>query len=1169
MSYRSMPKTVQSLRERMEKMLARGREGLGEETAKEMREHLRELQLHLARIEMENEELRRARLEAEKSRDRYSELYDQAPVGYLVLDEQGVVLDLNSTASNLLGLETTDLPGQPLFPLLHPNFHDAFTLHLTGVLRSSKKQTCEVMVKRRNGDLVHFRVESIAAGTGDRPVIRSVLIDITDLRQSEHELREGAELLRAVIEGTSDAVYVKNARGRYIFLNAEAARAAGRDAAEAIGKDDSFLLPPERAKYARETDRSVMATRKVTTYEETVSTEEGRKKTYLTTKGPLFDSSREVAGVFGISRDITNLKRTQKALVDSEARLRNSLSNTEKLNRDLRQKVEELDTIFNTAPVGIAVSYDPQCLHIKGNETYAAMLGLTPEDNLSKTAPAGQRPHHFKEMQAGRQLMPRELPMQVAASRGLVIRNAEMDLVHDDGRVVRILGNATPLMNEHGRPRGAVGVFLDISELKKTQEDLSKAHKKITKILESITDAFVSFDRCWRYTYVNDTACRLLCRSREELIGQRVLATFPEAVRPRFHTEFIRAMTENAPVHFEEFFSPPDAWYECRCYPSSEGLSVYFQDITDRKKAEEARRRHVIKLDTLLDVSRDVLAASSSEDMLNRVAGAAKVLTGARFAVSAGGDNEGCFRAGVMPQHIEPRFPSQGRLFTLEPEETEDLPTTGERSPGHAGSRLPDRPAWRGVRGGRPQKTLLSAEVHRPGLPDELIMVTGKIEGEFTPEDETILSQLATVASLGLRHIEAKNEVELLVEERTKELRKAYESLRMEMLDRKKAEQQLRRAQKMDALGTMAEGIGHDFNNILAAIIGFTELVYDRLPDESRERRRLQRVLEAGLRGRELVDQMLTFARLGEQEKRALQADGIIRETLKLLRPSIPRTIDIEVSLRNGPGFVLGNPQQLEQVIVNLCNNAAYAMREKGGTLSLELSDFVVEETGDGSEGMRPGTYLRLTVRDTGTGIPAEDMDRIFDPFFTTKDEKGAGLGLSVVHGIVGQTGGHITVESEPGKGSAFNVYLPKLSAKRRGAMGGAQTAPTGRERILFVDDEELLVESGKGLLEGLGYTVTATTSSLDALRTFSSDPHSFDLVITDQTMPDMTGVELAKELTDVRPGIPVILVTGFSYVIDSEAAEKAGINAFAMKPLTKGEIADIIRKTLDAKQEL
>jgi PAS domain S-box-containing protein len=382
--------------------------------------------------------------------------------------------------------------------------------------------------------------------------------------------------------------------------------------------------------------------------------------------------------------------------------------------------------------------------------------------------------------------------------------------------------------------------------------------------------------------------------------------------------------------------------------------------------------------------------------------------------------------------------------------------------------------------------------------------------------------------------------------------------------EQQKLEVQLRQAQKMEALGTMSGGIAHDFNNILAAIIGFAELLEGHIAKESRDAHHLGRIVEAGIRGRELVRQMLAFSRKAEQEKKPLAMNSIVKESVKLLRATTPTTISIRVNALS-EALILADPTQMQQVLMNLCTNAAYAMREKGGSLQIELSDYTVSASNGDPHGIDPGQYVRLSVRDTGTGIPADIMDKIFDPFFTTKKlGEGTGLGLSVVHGIVKQHDGYITVESEPGKGSTFTVYFPQI-------MGGAEAdgvhddeIPTGSERILFVDDEEALVEMGEDILAELGYEVTSRMNGREALKLLRLDPSRFDLVITDQTMPEMTGVELAKEVLALRPGMPIIMCTGFSYVVNEDKAKAAGIKAFAMKPLTKREIARTIRRVLD-----
>ncbi len=412
----------------------------------------------------------------------------------------------------------------------------------------------------------------------------------------------------------------------------------------------------------------------------------------------------------------------------------------------------------------------------------------------------------------------------------------------------------------------------------------------------------------------------------------------------------------------------------------------------------------------------------------------------------------------------------------------------------------------------------------------------------------------------------AHDELELRVEARTEELREAYEKLKEETTERERAESRLRQAQKMEALGTLTGGIAHDFNNILAAMIGFTELIKDDLPPGNPHERFINRVLQAGLRGRDLIKQMLTFSRRSEQEKKPFMLSSITNETVKLLRASTPSTISIKLSIESESGLILGDPVQIQQVIMNLCTNAAYAMQEKGGDLEITLRDFSVSASGVNHQGIKPGLYMQLVVRDTGVGISRDVVDRIFDPFFTTKRMgEGTGLGLSMVMGIVKQSNGYITVESEPGKGSAFTVSFPKVTEKLMvDAAAEDEQVPTGSEHILFVDDELPLVEMGEELLAGLGYQVTCRTSSREALALVKEDPSRFNLVITDQTMPDISGLELAREILSVRPDMPVILCTGFSHLANAESAKTAGIKGFLMKPLTKSEISKVIRKTLD-----
>ena len=392
-----------------------------------------------------------------------------------------------------------------------------------------------------------------------------------------------------------------------------------------------------------------------------------------------------------------------------------------------------------------------------------------------------------------------------------------------------------------------------------------------------------------------------------------------------------------------------------------------------------------------------------------------------------------------------------------------------------------------------------------------------------------------------------------------------YDGIIEDITGKKELEMQLHQAQKMEAIGTLAGGIAHDFNNILSAIIGYTELSLIDVDKESALHDYLQEVFRASERARDLVKQILTFSRQGEHELKPIQVKLIAKETIKFLRASLPTTIEIRQNIQSD-SLVMADPTQIHQLLMNLCTNAGHAMREKGGVLEVQLMDVDLEKgiTAEHPE-LNPGPHLELSISDTGHGIPAHILGRIFDPFFTTKQKsEGTGMGLSVVHGIVGSYGGKIIVSSDPGQGSTFKVYVPTVERDHAPLPIAGGSIATGTERILYVDDEMALVNIGKQMLESLGYSVTGRTSSIEAMELFKAKPDQFDLVITDMTMPNMTGDELAKELIRIKREIPIILCTGYSNRINQQQAAAMGIRAFVSKPVLKKDIAKTIRNVLD-----
>jgi len=383
-------------------------------------------------------------------------------------------------------------------------------------------------------------------------------------------------------------------------------------------------------------------------------------------------------------------------------------------------------------------------------------------------------------------------------------------------------------------------------------------------------------------------------------------------------------------------------------------------------------------------------------------------------------------------------------------------------------------------------------------------------------------------------------------------------------LEKAKLESQLRQSQKMEAIGTLAGGIAHDFNNILFAMLGYAELAEIKASQGLPVQKQLGEVKQAGVRARELVRQILAFSRRSGDEKLSMDMLPVINEAAKLIRSTLPSTIEIRFDLALREAVVKANPINIHQVIVNLCTNAAHAMA-KGGLMTIQLHEVELScQDAVLYPGLCQGKYAQLVVEDTGHGMPPEVLERIFDPFYTTKGPgQGTGMGLSVVHGIVKESGGNISVYSEPGKGTIFKVLIPLLSEKPQTEIFGQEELLRGHGSILLVDDEKQVAESGRDMLAVLGFQVQAFTNSTEAWADFSRDPSRYDLLITDLTMPQMTGLELAGRVRSLRPELPIILWTGLDTALDRAALDKLGVTELLQKPPLIRELSKTVRKAL------
>ncbi len=387
-----------------------------------------------------------------------------------------------------------------------------------------------------------------------------------------------------------------------------------------------------------------------------------------------------------------------------------------------------------------------------------------------------------------------------------------------------------------------------------------------------------------------------------------------------------------------------------------------------------------------------------------------------------------------------------------------------------------------------------------------------------------------------------------------------------DITEKKKIDEMLHQAQKMESIGSLAGGIAHDFNNLLFPIVGLSEMMLDDFPPGSPEQENLNEIFQAGKRGRELVQQILSFSRQSEYQPIPVRIQKILKEVWKLCRATIPADIPITRDIQADCGSVMANPTQIHQIAMNLITNAYHAIESAGGIIKIQLKETGFRHEDNPDVHLASGRYAVLSVSDTGTGIEPAVMDKIFDPYFTTKEKgRGTGLGLATVYGIVKAHGGDIEVYSEVGKGSSFHVYLPVMDKSADDVPEKQhQPLPTGMEHILLVDDEAPIVHMGQQMLERLGYRIDSFSSSADALTAFRNDPSGFDLVITDMNMPNLNGMQLAEKLTEIRSDIPVIICTGFSERINREKSDAIGIKGFLMKPIARSDMAEMVRKVLD-----
>ena len=684
----------------------------------------------------------------------------------------------------------------------------------------------------------------------------------------------------------------------------------------------------------------------------------------------------------------------------------------------------------------------------------------------------------------------------------------EKRYVRKDGAVIWADVNVSLVRDVDGKARFGIAMVQDITERKRAQELLQEYEKAV----EGSDDMIAIIDRDYRYRLANAAFLKYRGMCKEEVIGRSVKEILGRDVFEHVVKKNLDKCFRGEVVHYEMKRTYPElgerellvSYLPIRGSERVDRVTTIIRDITDRKRAGEALQKAHNELEQRVLERTAVLEHQAYLLDLSHDAIFVRDMAGVITYWSAGAE----------------------ALYGWAREEAL----------------------------GRISRELLHTVLPKPAgsIKAEVVRV-GRWEGELRQRRKDG-SELTVLSRLTLQRDEEGRPVAIL-------------ATHTDITQQRHLEEQLRQSQKMEALGTFAGGIAHDFNNILQSILGFTEMAVEDVSDRPDVEKNLRNVLKSSVRARDLVEQILAFGRKTSYARSPVSLSPFIKETVQLLRASIPANIDIVLNMTATTDMVLAAPVEVQQLLMNLGSNASLAMQEKGGTLEISVNDIYFQPDSPALEqGVTPGEYVQLVVKDTGTGMTPDLMKRIFEPFFTTRGVgKGTGMGLAVVYGIVKSLKGTITVESEPGVGSTFRIFLPKAEAEAK-AEPVKPVAAGGHESILFVDDEDLLAQLNGERLKSLGYEVVTTTSSREALAIFRAEPERFDLVITDYTMPHLTGIDLANQLLTIRGDIPIILCTGHSDAVSPEIAKEKGIRAFLMKPLSKQEMAEAIRRVLDSK---
>lgn len=914
---------------------------------------------------------------------------------------------------------------------------------------------------------------------GNLVAINGTVQDITERKIVEEELKASEQKYRELFENAPAGIFRTNSQGEVLSINSAMARMLGLDSTQDTIQrfnhleTNLYVHAERRAEFIRQ----MREQGSVEGFEYEANTADGRV-VWLSMNARI--SQLEDDGNFiieGFTMDITERKRTEDALQESEAKYRQ---------------------LIELASEGVwADDYDNVTTFV--NPQMAEMLGYRPEEILGHRNVEFMYPEDLIVGDDG-DLVQRS---EIGDARRRGEKSAyEQRFKRADGTELWCMVSGTPIIGSDGQYLGSFGMLTDITERKQIEKTLTESELRYRRLFESAKDGILILDaETGMVDDVNPYLIDMLGYSYEQLQGKEIweLGFLKDIVasRDNFYElqqqEYIRY--DDLPLETVDG-QRIDVEFVSNVYQvnNRKVIQCNIRDISERKRAEAALYQANREWETTFETITDMITVHDADFNILRANKAAK---------------ESLYLSNIDEiTHIKCFRCYHGT----------DKPPEG-------------CPSCDCLRTGLPAVQ----EVYEPHL-DQYV----EIRAIPTFDKDGRLG--------GLIHV-VRNITERKLAEK----------------ERAALEDQLRQVHKMEAIGTLAGGIAHDFNNLLFAILGNAELALDEIDAGSQAYANIQALVVAGNRAKGLVQQILAFSRKTRQELVPLEIVKIIKEVLKMLRATFPSTIEIQQRMEQISALVIADPTEMHQVLMNLCTNAAIAMDQGPGVLGITLRETEISpESAQVVLGLAPGLYIELSVSDTGHGIAPEIQSRIFEPFFTTRETgKGTGLGLSVVHGIVTKLGGTITVDSKVDTGTRFTVYLPA----QRGAVGSAELEdaqlPRGTAHILIVDDESNVLAVEQQMLESLGYRVTCCASAVEALALLRRDPQGIDVLLTDQTMPRQTGIELARDMFALRPDLPVILCTGYSEAVTPETIAAFGIKECLYKPVHKRELAEVIQRVL------